>query len=814
MGLDSFPRPPTHRSVMAAKSFRQYSSRDRDESYSPPRTPPSQRNKRKMAQPGLGVRAAYPETFLDDITPVEYARASESGDEPDPHDLALSPKHMTRTSVVDNMLLSLDQFGSGSPLFSDSRFFDGPADSDPYTGITQYSGRHRGRVRGHTFSSSISSGMERYSEEASDYPTIPRSRGHRSNSSSTFQGPQRRYDSSRTQTASGPGTRGKYHAPSPTGESPQTRRGHSQGQGGKDSVSSEDHNPNFIGNAPNYVDRRSASLDYGSRPAFLSDPVTEAGLFADDIEAAPTPTVPAGPRRDMSTSLNDFSGLHAIFPPPPALSRRNSTRSSKSTATRKGRSDTLGTSAIKGREDSIPPLPTTYMDLSAPGPTVSYHKPAPLPSAEPTPVKEKPGFFRRVFGSSKSSESPQPMSPMESSRDPKHSLRSSPATNNQVHQEAVVAKKASFFRRRKKSIVDNVPPPLNLVHANLRTMDQVQAEPSPVSSLRKVMNPYLADEILSPYYGPAEFPDGPLDHSRIETDEPEVSSSRNQTLRNVARESRTAAGPRNNGVLKTKYSLNLDNPSRDHDDSFMAEGSGKEDLNPTAGNLKQLIGRPKTSPVAPAHQAADDDDHHQSFVNSKLSVSTSRGKSPQMPPGSFLNAEDSANSSRGSLLKDSMTENPRASNSDISQYHTASNTPVTETPINTTEHSSSAAQSGSADIPIEAEDDTPRSADRDQAHQLFDSHEEVLGTEPAAAWLGNPDRAMVRKAYMQLFDWSNMDILAALRSLCTKIVLKGETQQVDRVLDALSARWCECNPNHGFKAVGKFLFSSMRDRFH
>lgn len=100
-------------------------------------------------------------------------------------------------------------------------------------------------------------------------------------------------------------------------------------------------------------------------------------------------------------------------------------------------------------------------------------------------------------------------------------------------------------------------------------------------------------------------------------------------------------------------------------------------------------------------------------------------------------------------------------------------------------------------------DDTPSAEDREKARQLFDDPDEAVDDEPAA-WLGDVDRAMVRKAYMDLFNWSNMDILAALRSLCTKMALKGETQQVDRVLDALSTRWCECNPNHGFKAVGTF----------
>src|SRR5204863_3919991 len=29
----------------------------------------------------------------------------------------------------------------------------------------------------------------------------------------------------------------------------------------------------------------------------------------------------------------------------------------------------------------------------------------------------------------------------------------------------------------------------------------------------------------------------------------------------------------------------------------------------------------------------------------------------------------------------------------------------------------------------------------------------------------------------------------------------AESQQVDRILDAFAKRWCECNPNHGFKAI-------------
>src|SRR5579871_801474 len=54
---------------------------------------------------------------------------------------------------------------------------------------------------------------------------------------------------------------------------------------------------------------------------------------------------------------------------------------------------------------------------------------------------------------------------------------------------------------------------------------------------------------------------------------------------------------------------------------------------------------------------------------------------------------------------------------------------------------------------------------------------------------------------MAMYDWTGMNILAAMRSLCEKLVLKGETQQVDRIVSAVAQRWCECNVNHGFKSI-------------
>ncbi|KAI4238725.1 MAG: hypothetical protein LQ349_000880 [Xanthoria aureola] len=97
----------------------------------------------------------------------------------------------------------------------------------------------------------------------------------------------------------------------------------------------------------------------------------------------------------------------------------------------------------------------------------------------------------------------------------------------------------------------------------------------------------------------------------------------------------------------------------------------------------------------------------------------------------------------------------------------------------------------------------PFREDKVLAQRVFEGDETLVSKAKAAAWLGEagPDRARIRRAYMELFDWQNLNILAALRGFCGRLLLKGETQQVDRILDAFSAQWCACNANHGFKAT-------------
>lgn len=102
--------------------------------------------------------------------------------------------------------------------------------------------------------------------------------------------------------------------------------------------------------------------------------------------------------------------------------------------------------------------------------------------------------------------------------------------------------------------------------------------------------------------------------------------------------------------------------------------------------------------------------------------------------------------------------------------------------------------------------DAPQVEDRDRAAKIFAGDESFVPKARAAAWLGETSfvSARTRKAYMELFDWTGLSILNSFRELCLRLIVKAESQQLDRIIDAFSQRWCSCNSRHGFKAAGIF----------
>ncbi|KAG5438741.1 hypothetical protein PCANB_002461 [Pneumocystis canis] len=80
---------------------------------------------------------------------------------------------------------------------------------------------------------------------------------------------------------------------------------------------------------------------------------------------------------------------------------------------------------------------------------------------------------------------------------------------------------------------------------------------------------------------------------------------------------------------------------------------------------------------------------------------------------------------------------------------------------------------------------------------IFYGEETYVSRAKAATWLGDCMKlnSNARAVYMNQFDWTNVDILTALRHLCSKLIMKAETQQMDRILESFSKRWYECNPS-------------------
>lgn len=107
---------------------------------SPPRTPPRRRKDPPSSYPKSARLAAATGAITYEDSHGYESHSATDEDVEDPHDLTYHPRHFPRASMVDNMVLALDQF---SNLSTDTRYYEDTSTA------------HRGR--GHTISSSVSS---------------------------------------------------------------------------------------------------------------------------------------------------------------------------------------------------------------------------------------------------------------------------------------------------------------------------------------------------------------------------------------------------------------------------------------------------------------------------------------------------------------------------------------------------------------------------------------------------------------------------------------------------------------------------------
>ncbi|POR35541.1 PH and SEC7 domain-containing protein C11E3.11c [Tolypocladium paradoxum] len=818
-------------------------------------------------------------------------QAAAAGPRRDSHDLSLSPRDVTRDSLVANMLLSLDQFSLGQQPQSHSGPFaggpspgyehDGGYSPRPWTNntatnngaATRSSASAGASANGHGHGHSHSH-ARRFSFSSVETPTddssrmsSQNSRDRRSNNSSnTFQGQFTRLNSMReTSYRNQPGTPPRS----------------SHARGGRHSIKSSRSSASIDpGYSPNIGSQhhghhraaRSASFDFGPPPSQSQSPLQQLALsspfrvdfpdsFAatavdDDYAAAPTPTVPSGPRREPFA-------LSMAHPPPPepveprTLERKRSTsRSLKSSSGARGKRANGHQTPGAAAAAAASAMSTVELD-SAPAPNVGYGKSKETAgesstSIAPSHAKERPGFFRRVFGGGSSKNNTGSAS---NSQDQQASASRFPATTERPgsdkpqqqqytgqakttsappsrdtssshshHHPTLQKKSSSFFRRRKKSVAADEPPPLpstehappvppvDPIHLHAAREHLGSAQRSPTSSLRNVMNPYLIDgatglglsgvQTSSPLAditntagertpdraGREEYkrdfsPDyEPSPNARIRTVHPEGDGERTEEADTPSRPA--PQRPRRTHETTNNSFLDLDGGS-DHDEDSPKRHRRKSSANRDLGNEAFAATRSDKDPDA-----------------------TIRAGKKQTS-AALEHADRDANRPNLGLPIEGARATSFASGSTETDYKTAPSAPpsvrvegaISPGPkvLGTLKLMKSCKSLDEPEFVV----GEPREDDRQKAQKIFDGGEGFIQKDKAAAWMGEegPVRQRTLQAYMELHEFKDQSILGALRSVCGRLVLRAETQQVDRILVAFSKRWCACNPHHGFKAT-------------
>ncbi|KAF9379628.1 hypothetical protein BGX21_002588, partial [Mortierella sp. AD011] len=101
-----------------------------------------------------------------------------------------------------------------------------------------------------------------------------------------------------------------------------------------------------------------------------------------------------------------------------------------------------------------------------------------------------------------------------------------------------------------------------------------------------------------------------------------------------------------------------------------------------------------------------------------------------------------------------------------------------------------------APISIPEDQDTSAESARRIARKCFDEDESFLKRSEISEYLGTRSsfHRLVLTHYMDYFDFTGMRLDTAFRSLCQKLVLKGEAQELDRILEVFAERYVTCNP--------------------
>ncbi|OWZ66978.1 hypothetical protein AYX15_01888 [Cryptococcus neoformans] len=90
------------------------------------------------------------------------------------------------------------------------------------------------------------------------------------------------------------------------------------------------------------------------------------------------------------------------------------------------------------------------------------------------------------------------------------------------------------------------------------------------------------------------------------------------------------------------------------------------------------------------------------------------------------------------------------------------------------------------------------------AREFFEGNGTTVAGDKMAEFLGGPHAIndITLRHFMQYFYMEGQNLVDAFRQLCQKLYLKAESQELDRIMGAFSARFFECNPNTVFGSPG------------
>ena len=936
----------------------------------PPSTPP-QKSRKSQGKGSLNAPRTRLSNNIRDTFIADQARGTAGGNEhhrkQSSHDLSWSPRQ-TRDSVMDNMLQSLDQMYASDPLPRTAPHRSAepqdPFDLGPHSS---------NRLRGHTFSSSLSSDRSLRIQESS--PKSSRgTRGHRSNSSSNYSSGLTRIDSirpdrkKRAETEDPPSIRERLYE-SQRALKPEERAAAStmvsnsrSRKASKSSKPSSQHFGQMIHDTRirRSIQRRSSSFDLaehrrrdaqvsGGGPVRSPVPISRLQVLKyNDLEAAPTPVVPSGPSRNNSP-VRSNGPAHAAVTEPRILTPRD--KGSKSASTPRQR-HAEKPEERHGKAKNSSKLPShskgPSMDATIPVTPATAEKPRHVsePKASTSAgvqARERPGFFRRVFGSTRStittvtetssladglplsvgnmrggsrgSTVPQPAS---YSKMIKSATDSSLSTAGRKEGNAMPAaplnKKSSFFRRRKKSLSEEPLMPMLLPPLEPPNFQDPLSlrdpHPSPVSSLRKVMDPYLShtisaqsmrkgdvreketSRIIPPFPQPnfvfaprvdslmkaVTVPNLPADESNSENVEAQGDVARSAPRKENNLNATVNASPEHMPIEQSyTYTENQKNDNVKNDNPNLENVTHERTVNDHALNSHAIAkkvsldtqNRPfqsrsattdtiTTTAVGGISLSSELPLQNQNSADTMESVMKEKGvfltdwdspvstRSPHTNNNS-LSKNASGRSARiylqstasedhllisnpnGASLKftndstmgsccsiprgdDDANSNVASPVTDESIELSATLTGPNEDPVMLTESEvaipNEISDEPTNDLPNQPSEEVsaePSDEDRIVARKIFAGDESIVSKTDAASWLARPGiaRAKVLNAYMELFNWQNMGIVTAVRDLCSQLFVKAESQELLRLFEAYSTRWCECNPNHGFKSPGK-----------